>query len=94
MNMKEESRIDKVMNSLEGVERAAVPDHVFSNIKGSLTDQQETTNGSGYQWLAVAAVIVLVVCSNLLMISNSINIEQPTDVQGDYSLTINLDLYQ
>ena len=94
MNMIKESRLDRVMNSLEGMEQAQVPDHVYSNIRRTLAEQQESVNSSGYQWLAVAAVIALVICSNLFVISKHVNAELPSEVQSDYSLTINLDLYQ
>lgn len=74
MSMKKEDHVNRSMNSLEGMQRAKAPQDTFSKIQQKLADQrklqrsaeQQTSNG----WMKIAAVITLVVASNIWAVSN------------------------
>lgn len=76
--MKEEKRITEIMNSLEGIQPVKAPPNGFVKIKQKLADQelqQPITQQSSYGWVRVAAVIALVICSNLWAVTNYLSDE-------------------
>ena len=74
MSMKQEKRVSEVMNSLKGIQRAKAPNNSITIIQAKLAEQrkeqQTIKKQSGFEWLKVAAVIGLLVCSNIWAVSS------------------------
>ncbi len=72
--MKQENRVNEVMNSLEGIQKAKAPHDGFAKIQQKLAEQrkQQTTirRQPQHGWMKMAAVISLVVCANIWAVTN------------------------
>ena len=77
---KPEDRVKKVLNSLEGVQKAKAPHDGFSKIQQRLAAQRQGTElghqSSRRAWIKVAAVIALVVSSNIWVVSNYLSSQE------------------
>lgn len=62
---------NKIMNSLEGMEDAQPPKDSLLAIKKKLADQRRNKSAKNpSQWMAVAAVMLLLVCANVFVLTN------------------------
>lgn len=72
--MKQENRVTEIMNSLEGIQKAKAPRDGFAKIQQKLAHQREQQfpikQQTGYGWMKIAAVIALVIASNIWAVSN------------------------
>ena len=94
MSMNKKDRIEKIMHSVGGMQSAKAPAGTFSKIQQKLADQRKEQERSSYRWLGVAAVILLVICSNVIIVSNYYSNESRS-WQGDYlQLTSDFNLYE
>jgi len=89
MNMKQENRVTEVMNSLEGIEKAKAPRDGFAKIQQKLADQrkqqqQPARQQPGYGWLKIAAVITLVLSSNIWAVTGFLTSEDISNQSGSY----------
>lgn len=92
--MSEEKWINDVLNSLQDADRPNAPQQTFEGIQQRIIDQgkQQTSN---YRWMGVAAMIVLVICSNVLLLSSYYQSEEVTDYEEEYPEIIsNYRLYE
>ncbi len=90
--MSEEKWIINVLNSLEGVEQAKAPD-VFDDIQQKIA--QEQPKKQTFQWVSVAAVILIVLCSNVLILNDYFLSEDTSAYEEEYSeLISNYTLYE
>ncbi|UZR98953.1 hypothetical protein [Chondrinema litorale] len=86
--MKQEKRIKEIMNSLEGIQKVKAPYEGFSKIQNRLVYQSKKQ--AKYSWLKVAAVIALIICSNVLVVSNYFILENTSTIKtGNYLHIIN-----
>ncbi|WP_424961308.1 hypothetical protein [Ekhidna sp.] len=84
MDMEQENRINKAMESLEGIQRAKAPADGFEKIQQKLADQRMRQQQPARSWMKVAAVVALVVCSNAWAISNYLTSESTTIEDSNY----------
>lgn len=72
--MKRENRVTEIMNSLEGIQKAKTPRDGFAKIQQRLADQRKQQRSvehqAGFGWMKIAAVIALVIASNIWAVSN------------------------
>ena len=99
MNMERKHRVTEVMNSLEGIQKAKAPRDGFAKIQQKLADQrraQPTISKPDYGWMKVAAVIALVVCSNIWAVANYWASDQATSTDaGSYpQIVTDFNLYE
>lgn len=99
MNMERKNRIEEVMNSLEGIQKAKAPRDGFAKIQQKLANQrreQPTLSKPDYGWMKVAAVIALVVCSNVWAVSNYWGADRATsaDASAYPQLVTDFNLYE
>jgi len=93
MNMEQENRITKAMNSLDGIQRAKAPVDGFAKIQQKLADQRKQQQPAA-SWMKVAAVVALVVCSNVWAVSNYLAYESVTTEDSSYpELMTDFNLY-
>ncbi|MEP0985421.1 hypothetical protein [Ekhidna sp.] len=78
MDMEQEKRITKAMNSLDSIQRAKAPTYGFAKIQQKLADQRMKQQQPAGSWMKVAAVVALVVCSNVWAVSNYLSSENVT----------------
>ncbi|MEP1034782.1 hypothetical protein [Ekhidna sp.] len=71
MDMEQENRITEAMNSLDGIQGAKAPADGFAKIQQKLANHrmQKEQHPVG-SWMKVAAVVALVICSNVWAVSN------------------------
>ncbi|GAA0877194.1 hypothetical protein GCM10009119_01620 [Algoriphagus jejuensis] len=72
MNMKREDQVKRVLDSLDGIQRAEAPKEGFSKIQQRLAGQRTLPlreESSGRGWLWIAASLALVLCSNIWVVS-------------------------
>ncbi|MFZ1808423.1 MAG: hypothetical protein WAU36_14425 [Cyclobacteriaceae bacterium] len=83
--MKQEKRVTEILNSLEGIQKAKVPHSGFAKIQQKLADQRKQepiiNEQSGYGWMKIAAVIALVIASNIWAVSNYLGSESMASVE-------------
>ncbi|WP_420318545.1 hypothetical protein [Ekhidna sp.] len=92
--MEQENRINKAMESLEGIQRAKVPADGFEKIQQKLADQRKQQQQPAGSWMKVAAVVALVVCSNVWAISNYLTSESTATEDTNYpQLMTDFNLY-
>ncbi|MBU2914089.1 MULTISPECIES: hypothetical protein [Reichenbachiella] len=73
MNMDKDNRINEIMNSLEGIQRAKAPAGGFAQIQQRLVNDHQanvTQAKSGFGWMKVAAVVAMVISMNIWAVSN------------------------
>ena len=76
---------DKVIGSLSGLERAKPPVAGFGNIQRKLAARSLANNSDqGRQWMAIAAVILMIVSSNVVLLSNYLSEEQQSYTTSEY----------
>ncbi|MEQ9100079.1 MAG: hypothetical protein RIF40_13065 [Imperialibacter sp.] len=83
--MNQKNRATEIMNSLEGIQRAKAPHDGFAKIQQKLAEQRKqqplTKQQAGNEWIKIAAVIALVVCSNIWAVSNYLGSNTSTSVE-------------
>ena len=85
---------DDILNSIRGLERLEPPEDTFSKIQKKIRNQQPSQS-SGFEWIAVAATITLIVLSNLLFINSYIKQEREASIDESYpALVSNYNLYE
>lgn len=84
---------DEIIDSLQGMERAKAPADTFLKIQEKINSEKTP---KGKQWMAVAASIVLVLCANVLFISNytSSPIISENQTEAYLSIISNFNLYE
>ena len=89
------------MGSIEGLERVKAPQDGFQKVQQKLTKQRQGLRPSELQqpnhsWMKVAAVIALVVCSNIWVVTNYLKSDSQTLAEsGVYSqVTTDFNLYE
>ncbi|MDF9799317.1 hypothetical protein OKW21_004580 [Catalinimonas alkaloidigena] len=98
--MKQEDRVKKAMDSLDGIQRAKAPEQTFAKIQKKLADQRKEKAArhqpSRFAWVKVAAVIAMVLCSNIWAVTNYLASESMTaEERGDYSqIVTDFNLYE
>lgn len=87
---------DNILNSLVGMEKAKPDPKLFAQIRKEIkTKKQKTIKESKVMWMSVAAAVLLVVCSNLIVIQNHFEKQQSRDQAGfKISISRNYDIYQ
>ncbi len=90
--MSEEKWIDDVLQSLEGANSAKAPKDAFENIKQKIIEDKPTKQS--FQWIGVAAVILIVLCSNALLLNDYFLTEEVAEIEQEYpELISNYTLY-
>lgn len=74
---------DKIMDSLDGLEKASPANDVFANIQQRIHTQKTKY---AREWVAVAAAVLLVICTNGYFVLN-------TNVEGTTTATNQTDSY-
>jgi ribosome-interacting GTPase 1 len=97
--MKQEKRVTEIMNSLEGVQKAKAPHDGFAKIQQKLADQRKQLppikQQVGYGWMKIAAVIALVIISNIWAVSNFMSSNINSEISGNYTQIItDFNLYE
>ncbi|TRX49027.1 hypothetical protein FNH22_27735 [Fulvivirga sp. M361] len=92
--MNKKDRIEEIMHSVGGMQRAKAPADAFSKIRQKLADPPKEQETSSYRWLGVAAVILLVICSNVVIISNYYSNESWSQHSDYLQLTSDFNLYE
>ncbi|WP_339793113.1 hypothetical protein [uncultured Imperialibacter sp.] len=84
---------DKIMNSLEGLDKAQPPANAFSKIQQKIHALPPKKKQRSDNWMAVAAAIVLMVCSNIFFISSYVSstetnsqLQSYTDLISSYNI--------
>lgn len=84
--MKQETRLTEVMNSLEGIQKAKAPHDSFAKIQQKLADQRKRQppikQQLSYGWMKIAAVIALVITSNIWAVSNYMKSDNSTSEES------------
>ncbi len=81
---------NKVINSLDGIERAEPRKDVFLKIQAKIHGQKSQSR----QWIAIAATISMVVCANVYLLLNYNSTTSPTVDKTEYqSLVTNYNIY-
>ncbi|MFT4856585.1 MAG: hypothetical protein ACI9UV_002375 [Algoriphagus sp.] len=84
--MKMDNRIDKVLASIEGIERAQAPAGAFDKIQQKILAQKiEERKLNPLQWLGAAAAIALIVVGNFIFITSYQNQEAELPQSKIYS---------
>ncbi|GEM_PF-1851772 len=93
--MKMGNRIDKVLASIEGIERAQAPAGAFEKIQQKILVQKiEERKLNPMQWLAAASAIALIVVGNFIFITSYRNQEAELPQSKTYSeLISNFNIY-
>ena len=85
---------DRIMNSLDGMEKVSPPADTFSQIQNRIAAADNEASNS-YNWLAIASVILLMICSNIFAVNyyfnnNSIDYSESTTTE----LITDFNIYQ
>ena len=97
--MKKENRVEEVLNSVKTIQRASVPHDGFQKIQQRLADQRKQAvpirQQSPTGWLKIAAVVALVVSTNLWAVYNYYASGQmmPADASSYAQITNDFNLY-
>lgn len=99
MNMKQEKRLTEIVNSLDGIQKAKAPVDGFAKIQEKLASQRKQSipinKKSGYEWLKIAAVIGLVIFSNIVAVSNYLELSINNSEESDNYLEMtDFNLYE
>lgn len=86
--------IDKTMNSLEGMEKAQPSPDLFARIQKNLPQEAEM-EAPKQSWLSIAAVILVVICSNAFFITNYYNQDAaPQEVSSYDQIISDFNIYE
>lgn len=83
---------DKIMDSLDGLEKASPANDVFANI-----EQRIHTQKTKYarEWVAVAAAVLVVVCTNgYFVLTNDSNTTQTVSATGYPEIVTDFNIYK
>ncbi|WP_339926252.1 hypothetical protein [uncultured Cyclobacterium sp.] len=87
---------NKIMDSLQGMEEVHPPKDSLLAIKKKLADQKRSKMAKNpRQWMAVAAVMLLLVCANVFVLNNYFTYQESTEqVESAYTgLITNYNIY-
>ncbi|GAB3007753.1 hypothetical protein GCM10027284_27410 [Cyclobacterium sediminis] len=78
---------NKVVNSLEGMEEVRPPEGNLLKIKEKIKERKsKELQKQQSQWMPVAAVIVMLLCANVFVVSNYFEYQDDTEqVSNSYS---------
>ncbi|MDO6437850.1 hypothetical protein Q4534_10545 [Cyclobacterium sp. 1_MG-2023] len=78
---------NKILNSLEGVGEVRPPEGNLLKIKEKIRERKgKELQKQQSQWMPVAAVIVMLLCANVFVVSNYFEYQEDTEqVSGSYS---------
>ncbi|UXX79195.1 hypothetical protein N7E81_17720 [Reichenbachiella carrageenanivorans] len=87
---------DKIMNSLDGMEKAQPPKDRLQKIQAAIAQQHHiSVSPKGLSWMAVAAVILLVICSNVMVVTHYFDQTSNISAFETYvPLTANFNIYE
>lgn len=75
---------NKVLNSLEGVEEVRPPEGNLLKIKEKIRERKsKELQKQQSQWMPVAAVIVMLLCANVFVVSNYFEYQEDTEQVSD-----------
>ena len=75
---------NKVLNSLEGVEEVRPPEGNLLKIKEKIRERKsKEIQKQQSQWMPVAAVIVMLLCANVFVVSNYFEYQDDTEQVSD-----------
>ena len=89
---------EEIINSLEGIQRAKAPKGSFLKIQEKLSKQQEhtpSTTINSMSLLRIAAVITLMICTNIWVVIRQSQDEQVVgEIDENYSsITMDFNIY-
>lgn len=70
---------DKVFKSVQRVEKAQAPPHVYGKILKRIRESKEETASNPQYWYAIAASIAILLMINVFALLNYTNQMEPTD---------------
>ncbi len=76
---------DRILGSTEGMQKATPPEDTFSKILDKIEKDKTEIRVSRVQLVAAAAILIITVCVNILLISSEINSEQTVEMTSEYS---------
>ena len=79
---------DKVISSIGGIERATPPADTFKSIQRKLNNRSKHEEQNQRLWLAIAAVILMVICSDVILLSDYLSEESLASYSTEYSAMI------
>lgn len=83
---------DKIMSSLEGIERAKPNQEVLQKILAKVEDKKRNERK---QWIAVAATITLVLCANVYFVLSYNSSVADGSTDGSYAgVLTNFNIYE
>lgn len=100
MNMEPEKHVQEIMNSLEGMQKAKSPTNGFVKIQQKLANQRlgqsSIKQDSSQDWIKIAAVIMLLITSNIWAVSNYLVVSNSSSLttQSYPQITTDFNLYK
>ncbi|MEM0938735.1 MAG: hypothetical protein AAF600_03310 [Bacteroidota bacterium] len=89
----EQDPINEIMKSVEGISRAKAPTSAFAKIQDRIT-KQETKKKTNRYWMAVAAAVAMIICSNVFAVFYHLTADDlPINPDSSYSLISSFNLY-
>ena len=88
MNMDKEKWIEEKLDSLTKMERVKAPEGAFVKIKQRISEQNKGNSNTGFRWVAVAAVILIAISFNAVIISDYLSPSEVIESQSDYPYVI------
>ncbi|RNC85761.1 MAG: hypothetical protein ED557_03015 [Balneola sp.] len=76
---------DKILASANGIQKATPPEDAFSKILDKIDQDRAEVRISKVQLVAAAAILLITMCVNILLISSQFNSEEPTESTAEYS---------
>ncbi len=70
MNMSKEKWLEEKLESITRIDRAKAPEGTFTKIQQKISIQKSEHIKPSFGWIAVAAIILLAISSNAIVISN------------------------
>ncbi len=76
---------DNVLASAGGKKSVSPPEDTFSKIIDKIEQNQTEVRISKFQLVAAAAILLITVCVNILLISGQFSSEEPIESTSEYS---------
>lgn len=83
---------NNILSSLAGMEKAQPDPDLFLKIKNKIeTQEQKTIREPKVAWLSVAAVILMIICSNVIVIQNYYENQETPQAEANFDVSISRD---
>lgn len=76
MSVDKEKWLEEKLGIITKIERAKAPEGTFTKIRQKISKQNDEHSKPRFEWVAVAAVILLAVSSNAIVVSNYFSISE------------------